>query len=100
MRRRAVQSYAPGMLLSVYGTALGDFVQSAGAIPLPQYLAGFEASVNGVPTPLYYVSPNQVNIQIPYETPPGNGHAGGGQSLREFEQLHICRLCRPRRESS
>jgi len=66
------QSYAPGMLVSVYGSAFGDFAQSAGVIPLPQYLAGFEASVNGVGTPLYYVSPNQVNIQIPYETQPGN----------------------------
>ncbi|HTB19437.1 MAG TPA: protease pro-enzyme activation domain-containing protein [Bryobacteraceae bacterium] len=64
-------AYAPGMLLSVYGTALGNFIQSAGTIPLPQYLAGFEASVNGVIAPLYYVSPNQVNIQIPYETAPG-----------------------------
>jgi uncharacterized protein (TIGR03437 family) len=66
-----VQSYAPGMLLSVYGTALGNIVQSAGALPLPQYLAGFEASVNGVTASLYYVSPNQVNIQIPYESQPG-----------------------------
>lgn len=66
------QSFAPGMIVSVYGAAMGDFVQSAGAVPLPQYLAGFEAWVNGVPTPLYYVSPNQVNLQIPYETPAGN----------------------------
>lgn len=66
------QTYAPGMLLSVYGTGFGDFVQSAGTVPLPQYLAGFEAWVNGVPASLYYVSPNQVNIQIPYETKPGN----------------------------
>jgi uncharacterized protein (TIGR03437 family) len=66
------QVYAPGMLLSVYGTALGDVAQSAAAIPLPSYLAGFEASVNGVPAPLYYVSPGQVNIQIPYETQPGS----------------------------
>ncbi len=65
------QAYAPGMLLSVYGTALGDFAQSAGTIPLPQYLAGFEATVNGVTAPLYYVAPGQVNIQIPYETQPG-----------------------------
>ena len=64
-------SYAPGMLLSVYGTALGDFAQSAGTIPLTDYLAGFEAWVNNVPAPLYFVSPNQVNIQIPYETQPG-----------------------------
>ncbi|HUK17387.1 MAG TPA: protease pro-enzyme activation domain-containing protein [Bryobacteraceae bacterium] len=65
------QVYAPGMILSVYGTAMGDFAQAALAIPLPQYLAGFEAIINGVPAPLYYVSPNQVNVQIPYETQTG-----------------------------
>lgn len=66
------KAFAPGMIVSVYGTALGDFIQSAGALPLPQYLAGFEAWVNGAPASLYYVSPNQVNLQIPYETPTGN----------------------------
>ena len=65
------QVYAPGMILSVFGTQLGDFVQSFGTVPLPEYLAGFEATVNGVIAPLYYVSPNQVNLQIPYETQPG-----------------------------
>jgi len=65
------QGFAPGMLLSVYGTSLGDATQSAGTIPLPQYLQGFEAEVNGVTAPLYYVSPDQVNLQIPYETEPG-----------------------------
>jgi len=65
------QVYAPGMILSVYGTGLGNFAQSTAVIPLPQYLAGFEAWINNVPAPLYYVSPNQVNVQIPYETQPG-----------------------------
>ncbi len=65
------QAYAPGMIMSIYGAALGTFAQSAATIPLPQYLAGFEATINGVPAPLYYVSPNQVNVQIPYETSPG-----------------------------
>lgn len=66
------QTYAPGMLLSVYGTQMGTAAQSAATIPLPNYMAGFEASVNGVPAPLYYVSPGQVNIQIPYETQTGS----------------------------
>jgi uncharacterized protein (TIGR03437 family) len=66
------QVYAPGMILSVYGAGMGNFAQAAAAIPLPQFLAGFEAYINGVPAPLYYVSPNQVNIQIPYETQPGS----------------------------
>ena len=69
------QSYAPGMLVSVYGTNFGEFAQAAGAIPLPFIMAGFEAYVDGVPAPLYYVSAGQVNIQIPYETIPG------GQSM-------------------
>jgi uncharacterized protein (TIGR03437 family) len=65
------QTYAPGMALSVYGTQLGNFPQQAQAVPLPDFLAGFEATINGVTAPLYYVSPGQVNIQIPYETPTG-----------------------------
>jgi uncharacterized protein (TIGR03437 family) len=42
---------------------------SADSIPLPISMAGVNAAVNGVPAPLYAVSPNQVNLQIPYETP-------------------------------
>jgi uncharacterized protein (TIGR03437 family) len=65
------QVYAPGMVLSIYGTQLATLSQLAGTIPLPPYLAGFEATINGVPAPLYYVSPGQVNVQIPYETKTG-----------------------------
>jgi uncharacterized protein (TIGR03437 family) len=84
-----VQSYAPGMLLSVYGTALGNFTQPAGVIPLPQYLAGFEATVNGVLTPLYYVSPNQVNLQIPYETAPGTAELVVGNPYANSNNFSI-----------
>jgi uncharacterized protein (TIGR03437 family) len=78
------QGYAPGMLLSVYGTAMGNSVQSAGTIPLPQYLQGFEATVNGVTASLYYVSPNQVNLQIPYETQPGDATLTVGNPYVNF----------------
>src|SRR5271157_9565 len=71
------QAYAPGMLVAVFGAALADFAQAAETIPLPQYLAGFQAYVGTIsacpgewcPAPLWYVSPGQVNIQIPYEAP-------------------------------
>ena len=63
------QAYAPGMILSIYGAALGTFAQSAATIPLPQYLAGFEATINGVTAPLYYVSPSQINFLIPNNAP-------------------------------
>jgi uncharacterized protein (TIGR03437 family) len=65
------QVYAPGEIVSVYGAGMGSMVQSAASIPLPMFLAGFEAYINNVQVPLYYVSPNQVNLQIPYETPTG-----------------------------
>ena len=65
------QVYAPGMVMSIYGTQLGNMLQVAGTVPLPQFLAGFQAAVNGVIAPIYFVSPNQVNVQIPYETLPG-----------------------------
>ncbi|MGB9457970.1 MAG: protease pro-enzyme activation domain-containing protein [Bryobacteraceae bacterium] len=67
-------AFAPGMLISVYGSGMGNFVQSATVTPLPEYMAGFEAFINYGPglqyqafPPLLYVSPNQVNLQIPYE---------------------------------
>lgn len=65
-------SFAPGMLMSVYGSLFSSApAQKAATIPLLNYMAGFQARINGLPAPLYYVSPTQVNLQIPYETAVG-----------------------------
>ncbi len=64
-------SYAPGMIVSIFGSQLAASTQIAAAVPLLTLMQNFEATVNGVLTPLYYVSPTQVNAQIPYGTPPG-----------------------------
>ncbi|SPE32839.1 putative Tripeptidyl-peptidase I [Candidatus Sulfopaludibacter sp. SbA3] len=61
-------SYAPGMLMSVYGQALASRTETASSLPLPLTLSGVTAAVNGVPAPLYFVSPDQINVQIPYES--------------------------------
>ena len=70
--------YAPGALVGVYGSGMGNLVQLATVTPLPEYMAGVEAWVNYGPrfastafAPLMYVSPNQVNLQIPYEVTAG-----------------------------
>jgi uncharacterized protein (TIGR03437 family) len=55
------------MVLSVFGTQLAPRTESAAAVPLPSALAGVSAAINGVAAPLYYVSANQLNIEIPYE---------------------------------
>ena len=62
------QVFAPGMILSLFGTGLAPVTQSASAVPLPLQLGGVSVTVNGVVAPLYYVSPGQLNIQVPYET--------------------------------
>lgn len=66
-----VPGAAPGMLLSIFGQNLATGIQSASSVPLPLNLHGTTATVNGTPAPLLYVSPTQVNLQVPYEIQPG-----------------------------
>ena len=63
------QSYAPGMVLSIFGSNLAPSTWSATTVPLPLQLAGVSVTINGIDAPLYYVSSSQLNVQIPYEVP-------------------------------
>ena len=65
------QAFAPGMLLTVFGTELSPVTLSAATLPLPRVLSGVSATVNGVSAPLYFVSPGQLNVQVPYEAGAG-----------------------------
>jgi uncharacterized protein (TIGR03437 family) len=67
------QRYSPGMIMSVWGASLASpgTAESASSVPLPVTIAGVAATVNGVAAPLYYVSPTQLNIQVPYQTAVG-----------------------------
>ena len=67
---------APGSLATVWGSQLAPSIQQAGALPLPLAMQGASVTVNGVPAPLLYVSPGQMNIQIPYETGAGTAVLG------------------------
>jgi uncharacterized protein (TIGR03437 family) len=59
------QNYAPGEIISVFGTQLAA-TTATGSAPLPALLAGSSVTIGGVAAPLYYSSPTQMNIQIPY----------------------------------
>jgi len=61
-------TYAPGMTLSIFGSQLASATSAASSVPLPISMGGIAVTVNGVVAPLYYISPGQLNIQIPYET--------------------------------
>ena len=59
---------APGAVVALYGAALGSFWETASTSPLPRTLAhGVRVTVDGVDAPLFYASPSQVNLQIPFE---------------------------------
>ncbi len=58
---------APGSLFSVFGNELASRAAPATGSPLPTSLEDATLRVNGVLAPLYYVSPNQVNAQVPWE---------------------------------
>jgi len=61
------QGFAPGAVLSVFGSGLAPMPVTASSVPLPLSISGVEVLVDGVVAPLYYVSSTQLNIQIPYE---------------------------------
>jgi uncharacterized protein (TIGR03437 family) len=63
---------APGGLASVYGTNLADGTPAIDATNgFPTRAGNVTVSVNGVNAPLIYVSPTQINFQIPWEVAPG-----------------------------
>ena len=68
-------SLAPGSLAALFGSNLADTVHQnlfdASRNAFPTSVAGVSVSVNGVPAPLIYTSPGQINFQVPWEAPVG-----------------------------
>ncbi len=58
---------APGGLVSIFGWDLSPVNQASSQIPLPTALGESCLTVNGVPTPVLFVSPQQINAQLPFE---------------------------------
>jgi hypothetical protein len=54
----------PGGYMSIYGVRLADAANAAGD-PWPRTLDGVVVLVDGVRAPVLYVSPNQINAQVP-----------------------------------
>lgn len=66
---------SPGSLATIFGTDLAPGVSSPAALPFPTSFNGVSVTVNGREAPLTYLSPTQINFQIPASTPPGNATA-------------------------
>ena len=72
---------SPGALFSIYGTNLAAGIAQPARLPLPATMSAGSVQINGVTAPLLYVSPLQINAQVPWEAAPGNAtltvsHAG------------------------
>jgi uncharacterized protein (TIGR03437 family) len=58
-----------GCLISIFGTRLARAKASANSVPLPNKLEDAAVLVGDLqlPAPLYFVSPTQINAQLPFE---------------------------------
>lgn len=56
---------AGGSIATIFGSNLAVSPETAQTVQLPLRLGGTSVSVNGVAAPLFFVSPNQINFQIP-----------------------------------
>ncbi len=69
----ALATVARGGILAVFGEQLASAYTVAEGLPLPVSLEdpAVEVLINGVAAPLFFVSPTQINAQIPWEIEPG-----------------------------
>ena len=58
---------APGGLITLFGFNLNPVNQATKQIPVPTALGRSCVTVNGQPMPLIFVSPQQVNAQMPFQ---------------------------------
>ena len=58
---------SPGSDPSLFGEGFADEIIVADTVPLPRELGGVSVELNGIPAPLIFVSPNQINFQTPWE---------------------------------
>jgi uncharacterized protein (TIGR03437 family) len=60
-------SLAPGELITLYGTGLASTtVTTLGGQVFPTTLGGVGVSIDGIACPIYYVSPTQLSVIVPY----------------------------------
>lgn len=86
----ATEAVSAGGIVAIYGNQLapaGTLVTNS-STPLAKTLGGVQVLVGGVAAPLFFVTPGQINFQIPYTVTAGttvqvvsNGQSGNIRSL-------------------
>ena len=62
---------APGSLFTVFANNLSGGTTTAASAPWATSWNGISVKINGIAAPLGYVSPTQINAQVPFEIAPG-----------------------------
>jgi uncharacterized protein (TIGR03437 family) len=65
------QGVAPGSLVSIFGSQLAAGLTANDTVPLSTSLSNVSVTFNNIPAGLYFVSPGQVNAQIPWNVADG-----------------------------
>jgi uncharacterized protein (TIGR03437 family) len=66
-----IAGVAPGELITLFGSGLASTMMAvAGGEPVPLSLGGVSATLNGIPCPVFAVSPGQISILMPYGVAP------------------------------
>jgi uncharacterized protein (TIGR03437 family) len=65
---------SPGSLISIFGSGLAAMTVNASSNPLPMSIADTSVTVNGIPAPISFESPTQINAQLPWETLVGSAN--------------------------
>jgi uncharacterized protein (TIGR03437 family) len=63
---------APGSIIAIYGQSLASGLEVGPVNPLSQSIGGVTVTVNDMILPLLFVSPGQINAQLPWELADGN----------------------------
>lgn len=66
----AGQPVAAGSLVSIYGSNFAAGLALASSVPLSTTLGSTSVTINGIPAPLDFVSPGQINAQVPFNVLP------------------------------
>jgi uncharacterized protein (TIGR03437 family) len=88
---QAATALARGSIASVFGDNFFSSLVVSNGSPLPLSLAGVQVTFNGVPAPVFFVSPRQVNVQIPMQINGSTAQVGttnsAGRSTTQTVQL-------------
>lgn len=74
---------SPGEISALFGDGLSGGTAVATSQPLPTQLAGTQVRINGAFAPLFFVSPTQINFQVPRSTTATTGVVSSSTALVE-----------------